>query len=149
MPMMRLGGLDISSGRAKFQDAALASSSRSSRIYVRVAVSGMEEPFLALLDTGAEYSVLDREIAEEIGLTDAEGQTITVSHRYGSCGATAPNSGATKGDGVPDAAPASVGMPTFARRLFLSFTSNPSSAEVSQASANAGSTLPHRSPPTQ
>lgn len=44
----------------------------------------MEEPFLALLDTGAEWSVLDPEIAAEIGLADADGQEITMGHRHGS-----------------------------------------------------------------
>jgi Aspartyl protease len=43
----------------------------------------MEEPFLALLDTGAEYSILDREIAAEAGLEQLEGQNITMTHRDG------------------------------------------------------------------
>ena len=38
---------------------------------------------MALLDTGAEWSVLDREIAESIGLTGADGLAITLRHKNG------------------------------------------------------------------
>lgn len=41
------------------------------------------EPFLALLDTGAEWSVPDREIAEQVGIGDAEGDAITLRHQGG------------------------------------------------------------------
>lgn len=82
--MLRLDNLDFSSGRAKFQDAPSFTVSRSARVYVKVAVEGMEEPFLALLDTGAEYSVLDHEIATEAGLGNLDGEPITLNHRHGS-----------------------------------------------------------------
>lgn len=80
--MLKLGDTDFSSGRAKFRDSP-SSPTRSARVYVKVALEGMAEPFLALLDTGAEYSVVDREIAEEVGLSDVDGEPITLSHRYG------------------------------------------------------------------
>ena len=38
---------------------------------------------LALLDTGAEWSVLDREIAECVGLTSADGLAIRLKHKNG------------------------------------------------------------------
>lgn len=83
MPMLRLQDEDFSAGRAKFRDS-LPNENRSARIYVKVAVEGMVEPFLALLDTGAEYSVLAREIAQAVGLTEADGEIIQMGHRLGS-----------------------------------------------------------------
>ena len=38
---------------------------------------------LAILDTGAEWSVLKTEIADELGLFGAEGESITLSTRFG------------------------------------------------------------------
>ena len=84
MPMLRLNGNDFSSGRAAFLDSLPSTENRSARVYVRVAVPGMEETFLALLDTGAEWSVLDREIAEQLGIADLEGHSITLRHKQGS-----------------------------------------------------------------
>lgn len=84
MPMLCLEGSDFSSGRATFFDSLPSVENRSARIYVRVAVPGMEETFLALLDTGAEWSVLDREIAEQLGIAEVEGPTITMRHKEGS-----------------------------------------------------------------
>lgn len=80
MPMLSLDGNEFSSGRALFLDAPPTQQGRSARVYIKVAVPGAEETFLALLDTGAEWSVLDREIAQEIGLTDIEGEAISYRH---------------------------------------------------------------------
>ena len=88
MAMLHLAARDFSSGRATFLDSLPLASGRSARIYVRIAVPGMEEPFLALLDTGAEWSVIDREIAEQIGLSDADGEPITLLHKDGSTAGT-------------------------------------------------------------
>jgi predicted aspartyl protease len=82
MSMLSLGDTPFSSGRAEYEDALPQNPGRAS-IYVRVTVEGMEQPFLALLDTGAEYSVLAREIAEEVGLDAADGQDTALSYRGG------------------------------------------------------------------
>jgi hypothetical protein len=83
MPMLLLAGDGFSSGRAAFLDSMPSTPGRSARIYVKVAVQGIDETFLALLDTGAEWSVIDREIAEEIGLAEADGQPMTMLHKDG------------------------------------------------------------------
>ncbi|HEY1307930.1 MAG TPA: aspartyl protease family protein [Vicinamibacterales bacterium] len=83
MPMLELSGNNFSSGRASFLDSPPDQQGRSARIYVKVAVPGIAETFLALLDTGAEWSILDREIAEEIGLTSVDGQPISLRHKEG------------------------------------------------------------------
>ena len=80
--MLQLDDAPFSSGRANYADA-LPHQPRGSRIYVRIAVDGMAEPFLALLDTGAEYSILAREIAQEVGLDAAEGPMMNMSYRGG------------------------------------------------------------------
>ena len=85
MAMLNLGTATFSLGRAAFRDSpATSTQGSSSRVFVKVAVPGMDEPFLALLDTGAEWSVLDREIAEEIGLANNAGYPITIRHKDGS-----------------------------------------------------------------
>lgn len=84
MAMLRLGEDDFSSGRATFHDSAVAATHGSARIYVKVAIDGFEEPLLALLDTGAVWSVIDPEIANEAGLGSVDGQEITLHHRRGS-----------------------------------------------------------------
>ena len=83
MAMLRLGETAFSVGRARFYDDMPDVGERGARVYVTVAVSGMDEPILALLDTGAQWSVLAREIAEEAGLLDADGEPIVMHHRGG------------------------------------------------------------------
>lgn len=82
--MLMLDGAGFSSGAAKFYDAPSQSGTGSPRIYIAVSAEGMNEPFLAMIDTGSEYSVLNPEIAEEIGLFALDGQDMTMSHRLGS-----------------------------------------------------------------
>jgi 8-oxo-dGTP pyrophosphatase MutT (NUDIX family) len=83
VPLLRLDTAEFSSGRAKFRDVPPVSPNRSPRIYIRISVEGLVEPISALLDTGAEFSVLAREVAEEAGLRIADGEQITISHRLG------------------------------------------------------------------
>ena len=83
--MLALGGEPFSVGRARYVDTLPASPGATSRIYVKIELEGDDGPVtsLALLDTGAEWSVLEREIAETVGLTDADGQAITLRHKNG------------------------------------------------------------------
>ena len=85
MPMLTLEGEPFSVGRARYFDAPLSSPVRSSRIYVKIEIEGDDDPVvpLALLDTGAQWSVLEREIAESVGLTSADGQPMTLEHKNG------------------------------------------------------------------
>ena len=83
MALLQLADEVYSTGRAAFFDSHPTHSGPTARIYIQVAIQGLEFPFLALLDTGASWSVVDREIAEAAGLLDAEGDDIKVSHRFG------------------------------------------------------------------
>lgn len=80
--MLTLDGSDFTTGRARYLDT-LPTRPGEARVYVRIAVEGMDEPILAMLDTGAEFSVLAREVAEAAGLHQADGQDITMNHRGG------------------------------------------------------------------
>lgn len=81
--MLELSGAPFCTGRAEFLDEPLPPTGKSPRIYVKVAAEGMEEPFLALLDTGAEWSVLDKEIAEAVGLDQSQGTPTSLRHSNG------------------------------------------------------------------
>ena len=83
--MLALGGEPFSVGRATYLDTPPASLGGPSRIYVKIELEGDDGPVtsLALLDTGAEWSVLEREIAEAVGLTGADGHAITLRHKNG------------------------------------------------------------------
>ena len=84
MAMLRLEQESFSTGRAPFKDHHPGGKETTARVYVEVAIQGIKESsFLALVDTGAPWSIVDREIAEEAGLLDAEGHTISISHRGG------------------------------------------------------------------
>jgi len=82
MAMLRLGDAGFSSGRARFVDNLL-SETHHARIYVRFRVEDIAETYLALLDTGAEYSVIAPQVAQEAGLDAADGREIVMSHRSG------------------------------------------------------------------
>ena len=85
MPMLTLEGEPFSVGRATYLDTSPSLRGRSSRIYVKIEIEGDDGPVmpLAILDTGAQWSVLDREIAESVGLTSADGLAITLKHKNG------------------------------------------------------------------
>jgi len=83
MAQLRLDDDAFSVGNALFQDHLPAAPDRSPRIFVRITIPGLDQPFLALLDTGAEYSVLGREIAVEAGLAGLDGDPIRLRHKEG------------------------------------------------------------------
>ena len=53
----------------------------SARIHVRVEFDGVA--VFALLDTGASWSVVNTELAEELGLFDRDGEPVDMSSRMG------------------------------------------------------------------
>lgn len=82
--MLRFGdGASFASGRAKYLDRAGQGGEVSAKIYVRVQLQGLEAPILAQLDTGAPWSVLDWEIAGEIGLRGGDGEEKTIATARG------------------------------------------------------------------
>ena len=74
-------GSAFATGMSLYSDADFRYSSETSRIHVRVEFDGSS--VLALLDTGASWSMLNAELAQELGLFERDGESLTISSRVG------------------------------------------------------------------
>jgi hypothetical protein len=78
--MLKLGDVDFTVGRARFADTAPWAADSTAKIYVKFT----PEPetlglvLWASLDTGAPWSLLDAEVAENLDLLNGEGERTTV-----------------------------------------------------------------------
>ena len=79
--MLTLGDRLFTSGRCRFLDSDGIRD--EPKIYTRIIPGDWETPILAQLDTGAAWSVLDTEIAEELGLFDELGEDTKLSTMAG------------------------------------------------------------------
>lgn len=71
------------SGASRYLDALTGLREVYPRIYVQCRIPGVSPPFLALLDTGAHFCILNRDVAELVQphLTDGLGQvTVRTAH---------------------------------------------------------------------
>ena len=71
----------FATGRAGYLDTDPGAPAQSARINISVEFDGL--PVLALVDTGAVWSIIDRDVAEQLGLHDREGEEITIHSRLG------------------------------------------------------------------
>jgi len=76
--MLKLGGADFTTGRTKFSDTAPWAAEPTPKIYVKITPESLGVVLLALLDTGAPWSLLDAEVAETLGLLNGDGEPKTV-----------------------------------------------------------------------
>jgi len=76
-------GAPFASGRAKYSTHDAEASEGSVKIFVRIVSDALEGPILAQLDTGAAWSVLNTEIARELGLLPGGGEVARLSTRLG------------------------------------------------------------------
>jgi hypothetical protein len=76
-------GAPFTTGRARYFDHDTTAAEGTGKIFVRIAAQGMEGPILAQLDTGAAWSVINAEIAEELGLLNGAGELTNLSTRHG------------------------------------------------------------------
>ena len=81
--LRRDDGIPFSVGRAKFADLSDAQEEGSAKIFVKIGTASSSSPVPALLDTGAAWSVLDKELAEELELLGGEGEQVPMSTRLG------------------------------------------------------------------
>jgi len=72
----------FTTGRCRYTDAD-GRSVGSAKICIKVVPGEWESPVLAVLDTGADWSVVNTEIAEDLGLFGIEGESIVLSTRFG------------------------------------------------------------------
>ena len=74
-------GSTFASGRNRYLDRDPGRRSETASIHVEVKFDGVR--VLAMLDTGASWSVLDAEVADDLKLFDRDGVTRTISSRVG------------------------------------------------------------------
>lgn len=72
MNQLSLEGQQFTTGRLTYLDHPAESAETSAKIWVRVRPRGVDFDFTAQLDTGAAWSILNREVAELAGLFDAQ-----------------------------------------------------------------------------
>jgi len=78
--MLQLGGTSFTVGRAKFDDTAPWAADQNPKIYVKITPWDLQDTILlAALDTGAPWSILDAEVAENLNLLDGTGEVVRVT----------------------------------------------------------------------
>ena len=81
--MLTLNGERFASGRSRFLDHHPRFPEPTAKIFVKVAFAGFEEAWIAQVDTGAAYSILESEVAAALDLFEVEGQWTRISTRLG------------------------------------------------------------------
>ncbi len=79
--MLKLNGESFASGCSRFRDQAPGVAEATAKIFVRVDFSTIDT--LAQLDTGSAFSMLERELADALGLLDGDGEPVKISARGG------------------------------------------------------------------
>lgn len=74
-------GTAFASGRSHYLDEDPSRPSETASVHVQVEFDGV--PVLAILDTGAAWSVLNAELADALELFDRDGEPVTISSRMG------------------------------------------------------------------
>ena len=82
--MLQLHGEPFTTGRCDYYDNIEGGQETSAKIYVAVQFEGWEGRTTAQIDTGAAWSILNNEVAEELGLFEIGGEEIEISTRIGS-----------------------------------------------------------------
>jgi hypothetical protein len=80
--LLHIKGAHFTSGRSKFADRVPGSSELTAKVYVKVQF-GEAEPILAQLDTGAAWSILDRESIQLLGSSLERLGSMRISTRFG------------------------------------------------------------------
>jgi len=75
----RPDGSAFASGRSRYLDKDPGRPSETSSVHVQVEFDGVR--VLAMLDTGAAWSVLNAELADDLELFDRDGVPETISSR--------------------------------------------------------------------
>lgn len=85
--MLTLAGESFTIGRARFLDRIPDSREPTAKIFVKVKFprlqADLEQSWFAQVDTGASWSILNREVARDLGALDGDGSLISISTRLG------------------------------------------------------------------
>lgn len=76
--MLKLDGDDFTIGRATFADTAPWAAEPTPKIYVKITPEDLGVVLLALVDTGAPWSLLDAEVAASLSLLNGNGEPKTI-----------------------------------------------------------------------
>lgn len=83
--LQRLDGVPFATGRVRYLGQLPEREAATAMIHVKVEPDELGAPILALLDTGAAWSVLATDIAEDLNLLDGAGEAATLQTRLGTC----------------------------------------------------------------
>jgi len=83
--MLSLAGQSFTVGRARFVDRIPDSAEITAKIYVRVKFPELAQQsvWFAQVDTGASWSILNRELAADLGVLNGDGMLAAMSSRLG------------------------------------------------------------------
>ena len=81
--MLILNGEPFTSGRSRFLDRHPRFPEPSAKVYVQVEFAGLEGTWIAQVDTGAAYSILEVHVASALGLLGFQGPWTRLSTRLG------------------------------------------------------------------
>jgi hypothetical protein len=83
--MLKRNEQDFTTGSSRFFDESLGAPELTPKVYVRVGFPSVQrrKPTLAQLDTGAAWSVLQLDIAEELDLLDGRGELVRMQTAVG------------------------------------------------------------------
>lgn len=81
--MLVLKGESFTCGQSRFFDQHPRFLEPTAKIFVNIEFPGLTRRFLAQIDTGAAYSMLETQIAEELDLFVQEGHTARIGTRIG------------------------------------------------------------------
>jgi hypothetical protein len=81
--MLTLNGERFTSGRSRFFDHHPRFSEPTAKVFVKVIFAGLDEVRIAQIDTGAAYSILDVNIAADLGLSGLQEPWTRLSTRIG------------------------------------------------------------------
>ncbi len=77
------GGLPFAAARVRFEDNLPSGEESTAKIYIKIEPDALGVAVLAQVDTGAAWSVLEREVSEALGLLDGDGPVVRLQTRFG------------------------------------------------------------------
>ena len=81
--MLKRGQSWFTHGRSKFLDSNPETWEPTAKVYVKVRISGLSRVLFAQIDTGAAWSVLSPELAQEAGVSVRDGRPASLNTRLG------------------------------------------------------------------
>jgi hypothetical protein len=84
--MLSLNGKGFTTGRARFRDQAPGSQELTAKIFVKIEFPGLDGSWLAQVDSGSAYPMLEPGLAKALGVLDGDGEPARIHTRLGRIG---------------------------------------------------------------